>query len=314
MNGIGQERASNPFGMRIPVVLAVLCLLGWAAAAGAQTPAALERAKALYHDAAYEEALGALRDTNSAEAHQYRALCLMALGRTDEAEEALESLVTLAPTFVPSETDVPPRLLSLLNQTRSRVMPGILRQLFADARALFQAKEYDEAGEAFERLLEISNDPVLEGSEHAGDLRLLIEGFIDLVNATPVGASPGAPATSSAPAAAAPAAGSPSPAAAPDVAATASASPPEVVPAVTIRQDIPNWNGRVRTSTAPTTAVIRITIGEDGTVQTAEIERSVDPAYDARLLLAARSWLYEPARLRGEPVVSSKVIEVTLAR
>lgn len=294
------------------VALAGVCLLGPAAGAAAQT--AVERAKTLYHDAAYEEALGALRDTNSAEAHQYRALCLMALGRTSEAEKALESLVTIAPTFVPSEADVPPRMVSLLNQTRSRIMPGILRQLFAEARTLFNAKEYVKAGEAFERLLEISNDPVLEDSEHAEDLRLLIAGFIDLVNATPVGSPappPAPPASASATAAASPAAASPEAAASDGDAARV--APPEVVPAVTIRQDIPAWNG-VRTASAPTTAVIRITIGADGTVTEAVMERSSDPAYDARLMLAARSWLYEPARLRGEPVVSSKFIEVTLAR
>lgn len=313
MSGTRRPVTSRRLRTLAAAVLAGACLLILpAGTAFAQAPA-VARAKALYDTAAYEEALTALRDADSAEAHQYRALCLMALGRNAEAEKALESLVTVAPTFVPSEADVPPRMLSLLNQTRSRVMPGILRQLFADARALFVAKEYGKAGEAFERLLVIADDPVLEGSEHAEDLRILIAGFIDLVNATPMaGAASPSPAKAST-AGALPEGATPAPSDASETAESAPAAPPEVVPAVTVRQEMPAWNGRVRAGES-LTAVVRITIGEDGTVQDAVIERSIDPAYDARLLLAARSWLYEPARLRGEPVVSSKTIEVTVTR
>jgi tetratricopeptide (TPR) repeat protein len=306
----GYARQARRLRTPVCVALGAAVLLTLQAAAMAQTPMAVARAKALYDNASYEEALAALRDSDTAEAHQYRALCLMALGRTAEAERALESLVIVEPTFVPSEADVPPRLLSLLNQTRSRVMPGIMRQLFADARALFVAKEYEKAGEAFERLLDISNDPVLKGSEHAEDLRILIAGFIDLVNATPVAAPP-------APSAPSPSASVPSPAATPVPQAAENArpvapTPVELTPAKTVRQQIPAWNGRARDNSDPASAIIRVTIGVDGKVKDAAIEKPVDPAYDARLLLAARSWLYEPARLRGEPVESTKIIEINV--
>jgi hypothetical protein len=58
---------------------------------------------------------------------------------------------------------------------------------------------------------------------------------------------------------------------------------------------------------------MRITIGADGKVKAAEMEVSVDPRYDTKLLSAARSWLYKPATLGGEPIQSQKLVQINIA-
>ena len=45
----------------------------------------------------------------------------------------------------------------------------------------------------------------------------------------------------------------------------------------------------------------------------AEIIKSVHPAYDQALLRAARGWIYEPAKKDGVPIPSEKTVEVSVA-
>ena len=62
----------------------------------------LADARALYSSAAYDEALAMLNGLHASDQRpedggaidQYRALCLLALGRTDEARHAIEAIVT----------------------------------------------------------------------------------------------------------------------------------------------------------------------------------------------------------------------------
>src|SRR5262249_18364279 len=70
-------------------------------------------ARELYAAAAYEDALAVLNklratdtrpeDTSSIE--QYRAFCLLALGRRDDAEAAIAAVVSRAPSYHPSDAD-----------------------------------------------------------------------------------------------------------------------------------------------------------------------------------------------------------------
>jgi hypothetical protein len=76
------------------------------------------KAKALYESAAFAEALAVLANNTSPEGYQYRALCLLALGRVADAERELTALVTVAPTFVVLDEDVPPRFVVLLAETK----------------------------------------------------------------------------------------------------------------------------------------------------------------------------------------------------
>jgi len=87
----------------------------------------LDAAKALYAKASYEEALARLSQVDDVdqinEVEQYRALCLLALGRPNDAQRSLEQIVTRAPLYTMSEADVSPRLIAMFQETRKRLLP-----------------------------------------------------------------------------------------------------------------------------------------------------------------------------------------------
>src|SRR4051812_17453813 len=77
----------------------------------------LSAARELYASAAYEDALVALNRLRSSEhppsqapiIEQYRAFCLLALGRATDAEQAIEAGVTADPAFHPADDQIWPR-------------------------------------------------------------------------------------------------------------------------------------------------------------------------------------------------------------
>ena len=88
-------------------IAAALFALAVAVSADAATFAS---AKTLYAAAAYEEALSELANaddgTDVDQIEQYRALCLIALGRTDEAARSLEQIVTRAQQAMTEMADI----------------------------------------------------------------------------------------------------------------------------------------------------------------------------------------------------------------
>ena len=94
----------------------------------------LQGAKDLYASAAYEDALAILsrlqRGDGPVEVLQYRAFCLIALGRISEAEQAIESVVAADPRYVPSAVDVSPRIQEVFARTRKQLLPDIARQAY----------------------------------------------------------------------------------------------------------------------------------------------------------------------------------------
>src|SRR5262245_62714111 len=90
---------------------------------------ALNAARDLYASAAYEDALAVLNrmpDTTRTpdEARtlsQYRAFCLLALGRNAEAERAIENLIQVDPTYQPPAGDMSPRVRTAFTDVRRRV-------------------------------------------------------------------------------------------------------------------------------------------------------------------------------------------------
>lgn len=315
----------------------VCCLVGFVLAStsitSGQVPDTLMKAKTLYADASYDEALVVLKGSDAAEAHQYRALCLIALGRTQEAERALEALVNSAPTYAIAAADLPPRIVAMYAQTRRRIMPAVVKRLFTEARADFQAKNMAGARDKFEKVLTLTQDPAMANSPDAVDLQLLVASYIDIVkNAGPVPMQAG-PVLVGTFAAPAPIAPSPAvvtppttsgtrPAVLPASASSSMAATPAavvhpptsraVVPAATIRQDLPAYTS---SSTArPTSGAVRVTIGPDGKVTKAVMEVPIDPRYDARVLAAARSWTYKPATVGGDPIQSDKIVHINIGK
>src|SRR5436190_18447410 len=108
----------------------------------------LGSARDLYAAAAYEDALAALnglrpsdRSEDKSVVEQYRAFCLLALGRTADADAAIEAAVAASPFTQPSEADISPRVRSRFRDVRRRVLPRIIERRYTEARAAFDRKD-----------------------------------------------------------------------------------------------------------------------------------------------------------------------------
>ena len=144
----------------------------------------LAAVKALYAAADYEAALIVLSTEGVASVtDQYRALCLLALGRLDEVDHLLESLIVRDPAFRMSATDVTPRLIALFQETRRRLLPGILDDRFTAAKGSFERGSYADAASKFRALLTLLADEEATPAERAivtRDMQRVAEGFLSL--------------------------------------------------------------------------------------------------------------------------------------
>jgi TonB family protein len=292
------------------LVVAGLAVCGLVTNATAQEP--LTKAKALYDAAAYEDALTVLTQVEIPEAEQYRALCLLALGRSQDAATVVEHLLTAEPLYEASAQDAPPRFVALVAETKRKLLPQLARKAFSEARDQFRNGARQDALRRFDLVMALTSDPSFKQTDEAEDLRTLASGFIDLAKAAP--AAPAAP-----PAAATPAQNGP-------VATTAAASkvpeskapekprvsePPEIVQPVVVKQFIPPVPAEIGTQGKPTMSV-RVLISPNGRVTDASIQQSAHPLYDRLVLQASRDWIYEPAMMNGRPVLSEKVVTIQL--
>jgi tetratricopeptide (TPR) repeat protein len=291
--------------VNIPASIRRLMTLGAAlAVAGAmvsaQSPSPTEdsvelRARELYASAEYDQALSVLGDSQEPAAQQYRALCLLALGRQADAEAALKRLIASAPEFTLSAEDMPPRFITLFAQHRREVVPSVLRKLFADAREDYRAKAYDRAVPQFKRVLALSSETEVRDVEGVDDLRLLAESFIDIATASE---APGAEVAAAAAPIAAPAA----PASAPVRRST--------LP-VALRQEMPPWPSGVPVRSGMWGSV-KIRINSSGKVASAAMVRSIEPRYDALVLAATHFWEYKPATENGVPIEADSIVEINI--
>jgi TonB family protein len=279
---------------------------------------ALARAKDLYLSAAYDEALVVLEQLKppatpdaATEVAQYRVFCLLALQRSDEARKAIEDIVATNPFYHPSETQTSPRILSVFDETRRALLPGLVQKTYADAKASFEKKD-PKALTQFELVLKLLDDPDLKNLPQLADMRTVVNGFRDLskamasapaVSATKPADRPVPPSAESGPA---------------QIAAVVDATAPEgsslgFTPPVVISQPIPRWtppNDVDRRSAFK--GLIEVTIDENGSVTAATIQQSVHPLYDEKLLTMARTWKYKPALRNGVPTSSVKIVAIQL--
>jgi TonB family protein len=270
---------------------------------------ALADARNLYESAAYEEALAAFgrlkteaAAEKAAEIDRYRALCLMALSRASEADKVIESIVTNDPLYQPAATEASPRVRAAFSTVRQRVLPGVARQLYIDAKGLFDRKQYPEAVRALEKTVTVIDNVDAANRADLNDLRLLASGFLELSRASVAAPAP-APAPE-ATAAAAPPAGAPAPAA---------ASLPPSTNLVVLRQDVPPLPFSLAAAGKQEyRGLIEVDIDEAGKVTDVRIVQSIHALYDVMLLKAARDWSYEPPRIAGKPTASRKRVEIVL--
>jgi len=291
-------------------VLAIIVVLIGAASLAAAQDDPLRTARELYASAAYQEALTELARVDSGaptpatmrDTAAYRTFCLVALGRSAEAQAAAESLVRRDPTLSLDQfPDASPRIAEMFASVRRRVLPQIVKDEYRAARGLAGEKSPD----AEPRLRHVRQ--LLDTAEHIGawdetlaDMRLIVDGFLQLARA----AEP-----AHAPSGAAAAAATPEPA------------PPAVIPPSTdagivaptpIFQPQPNIPAGLLNLVRQLHRISRmdIVINERGTVDEVTVTEPVNPAYDKLIVAAVRTWRYKPALKDGVPIrfVSTIVI------
>ncbi len=290
---------SNRLTFRAASLSVFLLSVAVASAANAQnTPqaASLQAVKDLYASAAYEEALTAVgkmeSETPNIEAEEYRVFCLVALGRLDEAERAVEAVLMARPEYHTDSAEASPRIQALFKKVRRRVGPGLVKQMYQQGRAAMERKERDAAIAQFEAMLRIANDPDVRDEAHVAELKELGAGFLALTRAAPANPVPPPPAT--------------------ETAAAAPARPSVIVPPVAIRQQLPGWVPDPVSRATEFHGSVRVQISAEGKVIEAEMTKSVHPGYDQLVLRAARNWLYQPARKDGVAIPSEKTVQIAV--
>jgi tetratricopeptide (TPR) repeat protein len=290
-------------------MIAAILTIALAALAADQDP--MTAARELYASAAYEDALAMLnrvpqtnRPADEARAvEQYRAFCLLALGRTAEAEHAIEAVVSGAPMYQPAAADVSPRVRAAFSDVRKRMLPSIIQQQYVRAKAAYDRKDFAAAATGFERVLQVMGDPDVASAvtqSPLSDMRMLATDFHDLAVTAAV---PPPPPPAPAPATVAPAA--------PGVVPARIYTPndAEVVPPTVMRQELPPFPGLIPLEKQ---GMIEVVIDETGAVEGAVMRQRVSPAYDALAIAAAKTWRYRPASVNGVPVKFRKIITITI--
>lgn len=283
--------------------LVAIMMLGLSSIVRAQD-ADLAAARDLYASAAYEDALSMLNRLKSSNApigqdpavEQYRAFCLIALGRPEDAQRAIEAVVAAEPMYHPSEAEFSPRVRSVFTEVRRRMLPSIIQQRYAEAKASFENKLWTQAADQFGEVLAAIDDPdVGAGAKQPplSDLRMLAVGFEELAART---AAPPPPPVAAAPAGPVP----------PAIFSSVSAN---VVPPLALSQVMPAYPEKV---VIPRTGKVELIIDESGLVETAMMTVSLTNMYDAMVLAATRTWRYKPATLNGAPVKYRKIVQISL--
>jgi hypothetical protein len=268
-------------------------------------------ARDLYSAAAYEEALVVLdRMVPSGQAQerisidQYRAFCLLALGRTSEAERAIEAVLSAEPLYRPSETEASPRVRSAFASVRLRMLPIVVQQKYADAKAAYDQQNFGAAAAGFDQVLEGLADAALASAGQVpplSDLRTLATGFREL--ALRAAAPPPAPPAPVAPTVV------DVPTATPIVGRIYGGDEGNVVAPSVVRQDMPRLpsNGGMLIGRK---GVLEVVIDESGAVEMATMRTHIDPRYDTQVVSATKNWKYKPALVNGQPVKFRKVLVI----
>ncbi|HSK10137.1 MAG TPA: energy transducer TonB [Vicinamibacterales bacterium] len=315
------------------VLLAVVASLVLAPAFG-QDP--LAAAKDLYASAEYEKALDALGEARKAPGlepaavlaiEQYRALCLLAMGRKAEAEQAIEAVLDLDPFYLPGEDEAAPWVRAAFSEVRQRVLPATLQQLYGRGKRAFDRKAYAEAEADFRRVMRVLDDEDLELDEGArSDMRLVVQAFLDLAEATrppPPAPVPGLATPSAEPPATPPAeSGPPTKAerAVPPAGTQATSPGPggpiydstasDVVPPLPLRQSV--VIPEIVRPLSETEGIVEVVIGSTGAIESASVLQSFGSLLDPAVLQSVQSWRYRPATRAGSPVRYRRVVRIVL--
>jgi hypothetical protein len=283
--------------------------MGRGSATASRFAESIATARELYAAARYDEALAVLDEltisatTVPAERkaiEQYRSLCLLALGRGEEAEAAIANVVRVDPFYQPGESEASPRVRTTFADVRQRLLPDLATARYAEARSLYDRKAFAEAEVRFRELVLLLDDPQMQG--RLGDMRTLASGFVELSAAA--AAPPPEPD---------PAPVEPEPAVVPVELRIYTGEDDGVVPPEIIRQDVPQVPNAIIGMTRER-GVIEVVIDEQGRVISMTMRARIHPVYDTALMNAARDWKYKPATLEGQPVQYRKLLQIAVRR
>ena len=298
--------------MRTLFVVACLALLFTMPLHGQESIAV---ARDLYTAANYDDALVLLSRLDSPGSNpsdrmainQYRAFCLLALGRAVEAERAIEAVVSTDPLYHPAETDASPRLRTAFASVRQRILPAVVQQDYARAKAAFDRQDFAVAAAEFDRVLAVLGDPDMGNAANRpplSDLRTLATGFRDL-SARAVPPAPVQPAAEPPPAMAM--------AASRRLWRRSNRSTTAQMPALWLRSSSARCCLPFQREMFPARdGVLELLINEAGQVEAAAMRLSMNPRYDTQVLSAAKTWKYQPATVEGVPVKFRKIINISL--
>ena len=289
-----------------------------AASAAAQESGDLAAARDLYASAAYDDALAVLNKLRATDhpagqsrtIEQYRAFCLLALGRASDAEQAIEAVVAAEPSYLPSDSDASPRVRSAFTTVRRRMLPNIIQQQYAQAKAAFDRKEWAVAADLFKWVLAALADPDVANEAKQPplvDLKQLAAGFEELSSKAAAPPPPPPPL----PAPPAPVAAAPVVPSIPPPPRIYTVNDANVTAPVALNQVLPAYPGQVM---IPRSGRIEVVIDESGEVESAVMTGSVSIAYDRLAIAATKSWKFKPATVDGTPVKFRKIVQVTIRK
>jgi TonB family protein len=268
----------------------------------------IQAAQTLYASASYDEALALLdrlqgqqlppEDVRSVQ--QSRALCLLALGRSQAAEVAIAAVVNTDPLYRPDESTASPRVRMAFRAVRMRLLPGIIKSRYNAARGLYDEQRWPDAVSVLREVQALAADQDLtdEQRKEVAEYKVLADGFLKLAETAAAPPRPAEP----------PPAATPAPPAV-DYERVFDSTDEAVTPPATIRQEMPRWlKGGLP---LPGPGTIEVIISKTGMIERATITKSMVTFYDRQVLDATKSWRYHPAQLDGRPVRYKKQIRVT---
>jgi TonB-like protein len=313
--------------------IVVTCAVAIAVAVNAAAQNPLTAARELYSAAAYEDALKLLNGLRGPEQRgaedghiieQYRAFCLLALGRNAEAESAIESLVRAAPFYHPTDADLSPHVRDTFHEVRRRTLPSVIQATYEVGKAEFDRKD-PGAADTFRLVLDLTADPdlgALRNRSPVSELRTLAAGLLALSTAPPptLQPPPQQPAPQQSPPQQAPPQVTPTaPAAATPIHPPMPVAPPaptgnriygpddaNVVPPVVVRQSF----APLAEVFAVRPGIVEVTVDESGEVIAVKTIVAVNAVYDRIAIATARSWRYRPATLDGRPVKFRALVQL----
>jgi len=230
------------------------------------------------------------------------------------------------PLYHPSDTETSPRIRSVFEDERRRLLPQILQERYEQAKATYGRKEYPAAVDQFKTVVALLDDPLTGGQQARTDLRMVATGFLDLATAAATPPAPPPTAVAAAPAPNVPLApASVVPSVTTDSTPTAAVSmaglqPPRIYSAtdrdvtapVAISKRMPSMRRGGPAIWREYDGTLELVIDEVGNVSVANIRKSIHPVFDALLLQAARDWKFKPALRQGIPVSYRTFIDVKL--